>query len=80
MTKGKRNYNDKRPRPRASAPREHYYYNGRTGSYKPKRPFENEASARNFANSRYKDLTKVVIYKCTICNQYHIHVIHDDKD
>lgn len=75
-----RNYHGKRPRPHALAPREHYYFNGKTRSYKPKRSFENEASARDFANSHYRDITKVVIYKCTICNQYHIHVIHDDKE
>lgn len=64
--------NDKRPRPHAIAPREHYTYKSKSGSYKPKKSFDDEISARNWAKFHYRDPWNIVVYKCSICGKFHI--------
>lgn len=75
MTK-RHNSNDKRPRPHAIAPREHYTKKG--GSWKPKMVFENEASARNYIENRaFFRENGYVAYECSVCHGIHIGKITD---
>lgn len=64
--------NDKRPRPHAEPKRQHFYYNIRKGSYKPKKAFPDEQSARNFLHTHYVDGIYGSVYLCPFCNQWHI--------
>lgn len=71
------NSNDKRPRPHALAPREHYVK--KNGSRKPKMAFDNEASATNFLYARYNHPEDMVVYRCSICGKIHISTKRKDK-
>lgn len=66
------NSNDKRPRTGGVAPREHYIYHRSSDTYKSKKKFENEASARNYANVHYKNPEEVTVYRCSICHYWHL--------
>lgn len=66
------NRHDRRPRPHALLPREHYAYKERSHSWKPKMAFDNEASARNFLYSRYRNPELCSVYECPICHKWHI--------
>lgn len=72
------NSNDKRPRPHALAPREHYVK--KNGSWKPKMAFSTEASADNYIQYRsfFRD-NGYVSYECSVCHMWHIGKI-TDKD
>lgn len=64
-------YNDKRPRPHALAPREHYTKKG--GSWKPKMSFPTEASADNYIQYRaFFRNNGYISYECSICHAWHI--------
>lgn len=73
------NSNDKRPQPHGIAPREHYVYKARWGCYKPKKPFDDEMTARNWAKFHYRDPWNIVVYRCSVCGKFHIstHKIND---
>lgn len=74
----KHNSNDKRPRPHALAPREHYVK--KNGSFKPKMAFENEASALNWIEShKYFKMNNAICYPCSVCGKFHIS-IHYSKE
>lgn len=79
MTKGRRSYNDKRPRPHALAPREHYVK--KNGSWKPKMEFPNIASADNYIQHRafFRD-NGYIAYECSVCHKIHIGKITDKND
>lgn len=66
-----KHYHDKRPRPHALAPREHY--SKKNGSWKPKMAFENEASCHNYIEQHsYFKKNGYVGYLCSVCNKWHI--------
>lgn len=75
----RRRYNDKRPRPHALAPREHYVK--KNGSWKPKVGFPTEASCNNFIELHpfFKD-NGYVAYECRVCHKWHIGRITDKGD
>lgn len=67
----KRLYVDKEPRQRGSIPREHF--TRKNGSWKPKHPFDNEASAANYiAMHDYFMRNGYVPYVCGFCGCWHI--------
>jgi hypothetical protein len=73
------NSNDKRPRTGGVAPREHYIYHRSSDTYKSKKKFENEASAWNWVNSRYRHPEEVTVYQCSICHKFHISTKQKDN-
>lgn len=70
--------NDKRPRPHALAPREHYVK--KNGSWKPKMCFENFASADNYIQHRaFFRNNGYVAYECSVCHCIHIGKVGDNN-
>lgn len=73
------NSNDKRPRPHALAPREHYVR--KNGSWKPKMAFETEASANNWIEHHpYFKNNNAVCYPCSVCGKWHISIHYDGNE
>ena len=65
----KRLYNDKRPRAHALLPREHYAK--KNGTWKPKRAFPSELSARLYLSTQMcADGYRA--YRCTVCGKWHV--------
>lgn len=63
--------NDKRPQPRALAPREHY--TKKNGSWKQKMVFENEASCNNYIELHpFFRKNGYVSYECSVCHKWHL--------
>lgn len=72
-------YHDKRPRPHALAPREHYVK--KNGSWKPKQVFENMASADNYIESKaFFRENGYVGYICRYCGKIHIGRLNDREE
>lgn len=65
----KRLYNDKRPRAHALLPREHYAK--KNGSWKPKRAFLSELSARLYLSTQMS-ADGYQVYRCTVCGKWHV--------
>ena len=65
----KRLYNDKRPRAHALLPREHYAK--KNGSWKPKRAFPSELSARLYLSTQMS-ADGYRTYRCTVCGKWHV--------
>ncbi len=70
------NSNDKRPRPHAIAPREHYVK--KNGSWKAKMSFPSRASANNWINIHSTPRLTWVCYECTICHHWHLSSIRKE--
>lgn len=62
-------YNDKRPRAHALLPREHYAK--KNGSWKPKRAFPSELSARLYLSTQMS-ADGFRVYRCTVCGKWHV--------
>lgn len=78
-TKRNKGYHDKRPRPHALAPREHYVK--KNGSWKPKMAFDSEASANNWIEDhKYFKLNNAICYPCSVCGKFHISVHYDREE
>ena len=77
MTNRKR-YNDKRPRERRLAPREHYVK--KNGSWKPKMSFETEASANNWIAMHSSLRLTWRVYECLVCHKFHLSSIRKEED
>lgn len=74
-----RNYHDKRPRPHALAPREHYVK--KNGSWKPKIGFPTEASAKNLIEvHKYFKIHNAVCYPCSVCGKWHISIHYNREE
>lgn len=64
-------YHDKRPRPRALLPREHYARKG--GVWKPKKAFPDEVSARNYILQHWRMMDEgYQAYECSVCHKWHV--------
>ena len=73
----KRLYNDKRPRAHALLPREHYAK--KNGSWKPKRAFPSELSARLYLSTQMS-ADGYRAYRCTVCGKWHVGKYTKDGD